>query len=314
MINKTSRFTDMTTGNFAMTLAQQMAQQHNRYDAIANPLKHVTAWVEQSRLFSVQKKFAQSAAILGIAQSLQNKAFNVPDNSIRAIDILLEKQFKFFNSPVSSAALTASHFYTQQNAMLTAVQGITAGYLGRAIRQSHWGLVDEFERINDEAAALAESIAGQEEWTDDHQSAFAALMDKAKALYEAYPQYGKYLTRFINIFVIWATFHMYYDFVKPKPEPLSSTELQVSEHRIQQHMDSLYKQQKAYHLTALKCRVLLKPNARSLAIGNLPDDYQVAILQIQHKWAYVSYTDPSDNLLHAGWILKKYLRAEQKSR
>ena len=31
------------------------------------------------------------------------------------------------------------------------------------------------------------------------------------------------------------------------------------------------------------------------------------MLQVSHKWVYISYTNPKDNLLETGWIFKKYL-------
>jgi len=51
---------------------------------------------------------------------------------------------------------------------------------------------------------------------------------------------------------------------------------------------------------------------KSLVIEKLPADFEVIILQINHKWVYVSYLNPKDNLPETGWILKKYVDKPQK--
>jgi len=34
---------------------------------------------------------------------------------------------------------------------------------------------------------------------------------------------------------------------------------------------------------------------------------EVVVLQINHKWAFVSYTNPKDNLMETDWVMNKYL-------
>jgi len=50
-----------------------------------------------------------------------------------------------------------------------------------------------------------------------------------------------------------------------------------------------------------------KPRLKSLVIEKLPIDFEVTVLQFNHKWIYVSYFSPKDNLPQTGWIMKKYL-------
>ena len=42
-------------------------------------------------------------------------------------------------------------------------------------------------------------------------------------------------------------------------------------------------------------------------VALLPKDFDVIVLQINHKWAFVSFIDPKDNLTQTGWVMKKYI-------
>lgn len=52
---------------------------------------------------------------------------------------------------------------------------------------------------------------------------------------------------------------------------------------------------------------MLKPKSKTDLLNILPKGFDVIILQINHKWAFVSYINPKDNLMEKGWIMKKYL-------
>lgn len=52
---------------------------------------------------------------------------------------------------------------------------------------------------------------------------------------------------------------------------------------------------------------MLKPKTKTMVITSLPKGFEVVVLEINHKWAFVSYTNPKDNLMETGWVMKKYL-------
>ena len=67
------------------------------------------------------------------------------------------------------------------------------------------------------------------------------------------------------------------------------------------------RQAKEYRITNRECEVKLKPKSKTLTLSKLPNDFEIIVIQSHHKWVYVSYFDPKDNLPQAGWIMKKYL-------
>ena len=62
-----------------------------------------------------------------------------------------------------------------------------------------------------------------------------------------------------------------------------------------------------YRTTNRKCKVMIKPTIKSMIIETLPNDFEIVVLRVHHKWIYASYSSPKDNLPQTGWILKKYL-------
>jgi hypothetical protein len=59
-------------------------------------------------------------------------------------------------------------------------------------------------------------------------------------------------------------------------------------------------------LKSIKIETEGKPKNITLILAALSVNFDVIIL-INHKWAYVSFINPEDNLPQTGWILKKYL-------
>jgi hypothetical protein len=101
--------------------------------------------------------------------------------------------------------------------------------------------------------------------------------------------------------------HQYYDFLKPKPELLSKEEFLKFKNYMVKEINVVLKQEKEYRTTNRVCKVMLKPTSKTLSITTLPKDFDVIVFQIKHKWIYISYSNPKDNLPQTGWILKKYL-------
>ena len=80
-----------------------------------------------------------------------------------------------------------------------------------------------------------------------------------------------------------------------------------SESRIKKALELKINKFKEFRKTNRVTKVMLKPKSKTIVINSLPKGFDVIVLQINHKWAFVSYTNSKDNLLETGWIMKKYL-------
>ena len=98
------------------------------------------------------------------------------------------------------------------------------------------------------------------------------------------------------------------------PKPEYATKLEVETFIKEQFgiYERKLKENKEFRITGRVCKVMSKPRLKSFVIEKLPVDLEVTILQVNHKWVYVSYFSPSDNLPQTGWIMKKYLNKIKK--
>jgi hypothetical protein len=51
---------------------------------------------------------------------------------------------------------------------------------------------------------------------------------------------------------------------------------------------------------------MFKPKLKSFLVTTLPNGFDVVVLQSNHKWILISYSNPNDNMPETGWALKKY--------
>jgi hypothetical protein len=93
----------------------------------------------------------------------------------------------------------------------------------------------------------------------------------------------------------------------PKPEYATKQEVETVIKEQFGIYEKKLKEDKEFRVTSRICRVMSKPRLKSLVIEKLPVDFEVTILQVNHKWVYVTYFSPVDNLPQTGWIMKKYL-------
>ena len=111
----------------------------------------------------------------------------------------------------------------------------------------------------------------------------------------------------------FAGIHQYMDFLQEKPELATKEEVkqigikQDSTIFFIQQITEQLKQAKEFRITNRPCVVKLKPKLKTITLTKLPVSFDVVVIQIHHKWVYVSYFDPKDNLPQTGWIRKKYL-------
>ena len=96
-------------------------------------------------------------------------------------------------------------------------------------------------------------------------------------------------------------------FTKIKSEPATKNDIINSERRIQKAIELKFKKVKECRTTNRVSNVMLKPKTKTILITSLPKGFDVIILQVNHKWVLVSYTNPKDNLIETGWLMKKYL-------
>ena len=241
--------------------------------------------------------------------AIQAKLFQIPQPTLDAIKGISQMQDSIFGNlkDITSIFESQKSYLAQVNSLQFAMSGISGQIAAIAAKSNQWNLLDEFENINEEAFEITNNFTSDIALTQEESIRFEQLIEKIVSFYQKNKQFGVNALLFISVMVNLMSIHQYYDFVKTKAEPATKEDLMKFERKIQQSIELKLKEIKEYRTTNRASKVMLKPKTKTIIITSLPKNFDVIVLQINHKWAFVSYIDPKDNLMQTGWIMKKYL-------
>jgi len=239
----------------------------------------------------------------------QTKLFQIPQPTLDAIKGISQMHESIFGSLKDITSIFESHkpYLAQINSLQFAMSGISGQIAAIAAKNNQWNLLDEFEIINEQACEITNSFTSDIALTEEESIRFEQLIEKIISFYHKNKKFGVNALLFISVMVNLMNIHQYYDFVKSKPEPVTKIDLIKFEKKIQQSIELKLKEIKEYRTTNRVSKVMLKPKTKTIIVTSLPKNFDVIVLQVNHKWAFVSYINPKDNLMETGWIMKKYL-------
>jgi hypothetical protein len=246
---------------------------------------------------------------LSKTMAIQSKLFQIPQPTLEAIKGISQMQESLFGSlkGISSILESQKPYLAQINSLQFAMSGISGQIAAIAAKSNQWNLLDEFEDINEKAFEITNSFTSDIALTEEESIRFEQLIEKIVSFYQKNKQFGVNALLFISVMVNLMSIHQYYDFVKPKAEPATKEDLVKFERKIQRFIEVKLKEAKEYRTTNRVSKVMLKPKNKTIMVASLPKNFDVIILQINHKWAFISYINPKDNLMETGWVMKKYL-------
>ncbi|CAM1346963.1 hypothetical protein [Tenacibaculum insulae] len=247
------------------------------------------------------------------------KSYNFPQNNlipkttIQAFASITKHQEQYLNSfkPIAELMKTHSSAFAQINSLNFALKGISAQIATIASQQERWNLIDDFEEVTEQTIEFAEKL--DRKLTEEQKREFQVLLDLVFVFIKKHKTLGVFSLLIIDIFLRFAGFHQYYDFLKEKPnlatkEDIKSLNIkQDSSIYFIKEISKQLKEVKEFRITNRECLVKLKPKKRTSKLTKLPLGFEVILIQVHHKWVYVSYFNPEDNLPQTGWIMKKYL-------
>ena len=238
-----------------------------------------------------------------------SKNFFVPDKTINAILSIGNKQNDFLeklSSNLYNPPKLNSLFSANFNNLQFALTGISGQVAALSTYQKNWTIIDDFEKINDEAISISESIIEQT-ITDEQKRRLKELVAQILTFLKSNKKFALNALFFISVIVNFMNIHQYVDFIKYKPETVTKQDLTDFQTKIISEISLKLKEQKEYRITKRRCPVMLKPKNRTIVISTLPSYSEVVILQTYHKWVFVSFININSNLSQTGWVLKKYL-------
>lgn len=288
MMKAQERITKSLSGVSMITeLAKSMQQHHRMFE---NPT--LSAIEAMTKGLSLQAKFAIPQTTLDAISSI-NRQHEQLFGNLRSITEAINKNQAAFN---------------QINSWQFAISGISGQLAAIAASQKKWDLIDDFEEITEAAVSLNERIFDEngvtKEGLNELKEFFQRIeikVDKIDA--DANSLFWKLLTLLGFILAVMGEAKNWL----PKPEYATKQEVETVIKEQFGIYEKKLKEDKEFRITSRICKVMSKPRLKSLVIEKLPIDFEVTVLQVNHKWVYVTYFSPVDNLLQTGWIMKKYL-------
>ncbi|GAB2502998.1 hypothetical protein [Algoriphagus taiwanensis] len=299
-----------------ISMLTELTKGMQQHDRLMKSLSGVSMVTELSKSMQEQKTalsptFLAFDALTKSMKSYSN--FGIPQTTLDAITSINRQHEQLFGGirAMTDALRIQSPAITQINSLHFALGGISGHIAALAAQQKNWTIIEDFEEVTEKALDFTETLT--EEVTKEQQRQFQVLLTLVFAFLKKHKVLGVSALLIIDIFLRFADIHQYYDFLKDKPE--SATKADLNQISIKQdsvlHFINLvneqFKQANEYRITNRACEVKLKPKLKTLTLARLPKDFELIVVQIHHKWVFVSYFDPIDNLPQTGWILKKYL-------
>lgn len=291
-------------------LTSQLSEMFNAQESITKNLSGLSMATElqkHHRMFANPTLSAIEAMTKGL--SLQAK-FAMPQTTLDAISSINRQHEQLFGGirTMTEALKIQSPALAQINNLNFALSGISGQIATIAAQQRNWSIINDFEEVTEQAIEFSESLT--EKVTEEQKRQFQILLTLVSTFVKKYGVQGLLI---IDIILRFAGLHQYYDFLQQKPELATKQEVNqiaIKQDSIIQFIGAVNEQlkiAKEYRITNRECVVKLKPNTKTLIVSKLPKDFELVVLQINHKWVLVSYFDPKDNLPQTGWIMKKYL-------
>lgn len=297
----------------SLGLSSQISEMLKAQESITNSLSGVNMMAEIAKSMQHQKMFANPtmSAIEAMSKSISIQSkFAIPQTAIDAITSINSQHEQLFGNLRSiTEALTKNQTaFSQINSWQSAISGISGQLAAIAASQQKWNLIDDFEEITEEAVLLNERLYDEngvsKEGLIELKEFFQRIEIKVNKIdADANSLFWKLLTLLGFILAVMGEARNWL----PKPEYATKQEVETVIKEQFGIYEKKLKEDKEFRITSRVCKVMSKPRLKSLVIEKLPIDFEVTVLQVNHKWVYVSYLSPVDNLPQTGWIMKKYL-------
>lgn len=241
---------------------------------------------------------------------MQTNLFQVPYSSLEALTEIIHVQKVFFDDlkGLSKVIIESQMpFLNQVNNLQFAMTGISEQILKIATHHSNWQLINDFEEINEQAFNFTDNLNSDSVFSEEESIKFQNLIDAVFDFIQKYKHIGRKAYNFLELIVLLYSLYQMYESFQTKGETITKEDISKSEKRMLQAIELKLKDHKEYRVTNCISKVMFKPRAKTMVVTSLPKGYEVVVLEINHKWAFVSYRNPKDNLTETGWIMKKYL-------
>lgn len=268
-----------------------------------------------NRLSELAYNLNTNSALQQISKSIAFQSqLSIPQSAVDVFGSIYKQNEQIAGTMKAVAQALKIHLptVTEINNLHFAVSEISKQIALVAVKSQDWTILNDFEEVTEQTLEFTENLT--EGLDEEQQIKFQVLLTTVLSFLSKHKTLGVSALLIVDIFLRFAGIHQYYDFMKDKPafaEKSQINKVNIKQDSIIHFIQEINKQIKKkneYRITNRICQVKLKPNTKTITIAKLPVNFQVIVLQINHKWLLISYTDASDNLPQTGWVMKKYLK------
>ncbi len=274
---------------------------------ITNMMSGMNMMEEVTKSLKLQAQFSQSA-FSSIDTITKAMAWNViPKSTIDTITSINRQHEQLFQS-ITDALSVRQSVFSQINNWQFALSGISGQLAAIAASQKKWDLLEDFEEITDEAIAINEKISDGDGITTESLNEIKSFLQRIEIRVDKIDRDANAIFwKLLALLSFLLTLSGEVQNWQTKPEYATKLEVETVIKEQFSLFERKLRENNEYRTTNRKCKVMIKPTIKSMIIETLPDDFEIVVLRIHHKWIYASYSSPKDNLPQTGWILKKYL-------
>lgn len=298
----------------SLGLSSQLSEMFKAQERITRNLSGLSMATELAKSMQKHHRMFENPTLSTIEAMTKGLSFQakfaIPQTTLDAISSINRQHEQLFGNlrSITEAINKNQAAFNQINSWQFAISGISGQLAVIAASQKKWNLIDDFEEITEEAVSLNERIFDENGVTKEGLNELKAFfqrieikVDKIDA--DANAIFWKLLALLSFIIAVMGEARNWL----PKPEYATKQEVETVIKEQFGICEKKLKEDKEFRITNRVCKVMTKPRLKSLVIEKLPIDFEVTVLQVNHKWVYVTYFSPVDNLPQTGWIMKKYL-------
>lgn len=296
--------------------AQKINNQINPFDSITKILSS-TNWTKQTDTLKMTEALLKGVSTynnIGASAYEMTKLINaqpkftIPTTALDLINSIGNQNSRLFEGMNSALEMSKSITTAIEIPNLQfALSGLSAQLAKIASSQQKWDILEDFDEITEEAVSINDRIIEEQglsnenlEYLNEFLSRIEVKIDNQDKSSSAI--FWKVLALISFILAITSEIRNW----TPKPEFATQEEVDKTITKHFSNFEKKLKKQKEYRITNRKCKVFQKPKSKSKVVVNIEKGFEFVVLNVNHKWIYVSYLNPNDNLPETGWIMKKY--------
>lgn len=238
----------------------------------------------------------------------------MPDDAMTALQSIILKQREYIEPFIKIRPTLQSVYANEFNSLQFALKDISNQIIASATLEKNWEVLKQFEDFTTEVSDYNhDSTIATKADLENLLLLITSLVSKVENLSDNVNKLSNSIEAKIFKWIAIISFLL---LIKDQillciNSDTTVTKKEFSEVRKDVHslLTSNGMKNNTYRALLAKSKVRTKPKTKSYILANLPKGFPVLVLDTNHKWAYISYLNPEDNVNQTGWILKKNLGA-----